>query len=804
MKKSYKNIFYLISVVLVIGLIMGCAKNISYSQMGWKLLPDIKNESLTIEYEGLSAILTDIKLCIMKDGKLVTLSGWTVEKQDNQMLTIETSKPEITTWQFIFTEEGLNINSSVNNSYITGVAPASGARIPARVASQDNGVIYNSLGFVSAKNIYNLFDRKTNIIIQFPRESDLTRNVANEEMMNVTFPLLPGRGSQGYKERTNRGIKTTQGVEISLILNYYTEKLGLKYYEPYWPQHPDRHPFKTAPTGWLSWYCYYMPANQEDMVKETDALTEKLKPYGLEYVQLDATFTRGEEANWLEWDKKNFPNGGKWLVKYIKNKGLKPGLWVNVYGANYENPAFGKNFPGGKYPENWFLHDKQGNVLNACCSADATVVQLDFSNPKVIQKHLKPLLETLVNDWGIEYLKDAGHGRWMWSFEENRARVCNPSLEGRSLYWKVQAVVRNIMGPENWILGCDAEGGADYYSLGFGPFDSNINTWADVYNIWEEFLWGGSTGTKMHLATMLSANYLNDIVLYNDPDATMIRPPLTMAEARNNVTSICLTGQSYTISDFIAQPSEERIKVLRERTRWGRNFPQIIKKLNAERTELYKKTMPAMDITPIDLYPYRSKAEYSPLPEGFPDVKNMPGALDLKVNAKSGVYDVVAVYNWSEGKSEKVISFADNLGLDSTINYLVFDFWSQELKGIFKKQFQTVVPVHGCRVFLIRALSNQPQLLATSRHITSAYSIKELEWDSTKSIFSGTSQTVADDVYSLFIHIPEGLIVSNVNANTVNLSFKTEPNGVLKVSFQGQKPPIDWTIEFLSEAKYDD
>ncbi|MBE9511113.1 MAG: alpha-galactosidase [Bacteroidetes bacterium] len=801
MNKFYKNVLCLISVVLIIILITGCSKINSYSQKGWKLLPDIKNESLTIEYEGLAVILKNTKLCLKKDGKIVELSDWTVKKQDNQMLTITTNKPEITTWQFIVTEGGLNINSSVNNSYITGIAPASGARIPARVASQDNGVIYNSLGFVSAKNIYNLFDRKTNIIIQFPRESELTRNVANEQLMNVTFPLLPGRGSQGYKERTNRGIKTTQGVEISLILNYYTEKLGLQHYEPYWPQHSDKHPFITAPTGWLSWYCYYMPAKQEDILKETDALAEKLKPYGLEYVQLDATFTRGEEANWLEWDKKNFPNGGKWLMQYIKNKGLKPGLWVNVYGANYENPAFGKKFPEGKYPENWFLHDKQGNVLNACCSADATVVQLDYSNPKVIQKHLKPLLETLVNDWGIEYLKDAGHGRWQWSFEENRVRVYDPSLEGRDLYWKVQDVVREIMGPGNWILGCDAEGGADYYSLGFGPFDSNINTWADVYNIWEEFLWGGSTGTKMHLATMLSANYLNDIVLYNDPDATMVRPPLTMAEAMNNVSSISLTGQSYTISDFMAQPSRERINVLRERTRWGRDFPQLIKKLSEERTKLYEKTMPAMDITPIDLFPYKSKAEYSPLPEGFPNVKNMPRALDLKVNAKSGIYDVVAVYNWSEEKSEKVVSFAEDLGLDSTKSYLVFDFWNQELKGIFKKQFQSIVPVHGCQIFLIRTLSNQPQLLATSRHITSAYSIKNLEWNLSKSILSGTSQTVANDVYSLFIYLPEGISVSNVETNAANLSFKTSPNGVLNVSFQGQKAPVDWTIEFLNEVK---
>jgi len=88
--------------------------------------------------------------------------------------------------------------------------------------------------------------------------------------MEVTFPLV-------------------DYIEISLIPNYYTEVLGLYHYEPYYPQYEDKHPFKRANTGWLNWYNYYMASNEEDMVKETDELARTLKPYGLEYVQLDAT-----------------------------------------------------------------------------------------------------------------------------------------------------------------------------------------------------------------------------------------------------------------------------------------------------------------------------------------------------------------------------------------------------------------------------------------------------------------------------------------------------------------------------------
>ena len=39
--------------------------------------------------------------------------------------------------------------------------------------------------------------------------------------------------------------------------------------------------------------------------------------------------------------------------------------------------------------------------------------------------------------------------------------------------------------------------------------------------------------------------------------------------------------------------------------------------------------------------------------------------LDLKVNAKSGVYDVVGMTNWRGETATRELSFADKLGLDA-------------------------------------------------------------------------------------------------------------------------------------------
>ena len=60
-------------------------------------------------------------------------------------------------------------------------------------------------------------------------------------------------------------------------------------------------------------------------------------------------------------------------------------------------------------------------------------------------------------------------------------------------------------------------------------------------------------------------------------------------------------------------------------------------------------TLPTMPILPIDLF---SRGTDMPLWDIFkhttPDsfIHNYPDILDLKVNAKSGVYDVVGLTNW--------------------------------------------------------------------------------------------------------------------------------------------------------------
>jgi len=730
---------------------------------GWTLQVKPRTNSLHISHKTLGPVLNDVRLYHQAGQETDPLTGWNVSA-DEQTLTITTSAPVETKWTFSPDSSGIDISTSDARGMIRGNAPAGEKRIPARTQIQDNDIMFTQMGLVSATNIHHLFDMPTDIMIQFPEPAALTRNTSNRTIMKTRFPVAEGK-------------------ELELLKNYYTEIVGLADHQktdfkPVYKPIPER--FKTAPTGWSSWYCYYMAPTGEDLWAETKAMAEKLKPYGLEYIQLDAAFTRGAEANWLNWTQSLYPKGGKAWFDQIRENGLKPGLWINIYGSNYTNPAM-----ANEYPEDFFLHDKNGDLSSACCSADSTVVRLDYTNPEVIETHLKPMFETLVKDWGLTYLKDAGWGTWMDFYEENRENAYDPDADSRNVYRKAQEAVREVMGDDNYILGCAMH----EIGVGFGYFDGS-RTGGDDYAQWTgEGHW--SEGMQTYFNSLFGANFLNGITWWSDPDDVMVRAPLNMEEGQTIVSSISLTGQAYMISDFIAQFSKERLQDFLSspyNKGWAERYPDLVQALPDKKLALYEQTMPAMPIKAMDLYPYKTKATCCPEPQSFPK------ALDLKVHAASGTYDVVALYNWAAQDTLRQLNMQNDLGLTGA-DYLAFDFWNKKLLGTFSGSIETRVPAHGTKALLLRKVAPHPQLLATSRHLTAAYSIQEMAWQEEENTLSGQSKTVPGDRYTLYIHVPEGMNVQNVEADAKTVMQEQKGN-VLEVSFTGQKKPVSWSLVF--------
>jgi len=114
------------------------------------------------------------------------------------------------------------------------------------------------------------------------------------------------------------------------------------------------------------------------------------------------------------------------------------------------------------------------------------------------------------------------------------------------------------------------------------------------------------------------------------------------------------------------------------------------------------------------------------------------------------------------------------------------------------------VEPHDTRVLLVHPAMNRPQLVGNSRHITGAYSVLDLAWDSSKSTLRGSVQPVPGDNHTLWVYVPEGVAVSRTRAATKGGSVvpvQHELNGSsLKVSFQGQREAVDWEVELTGSV----
>jgi hypothetical protein len=253
----------------------------------------------------------------------------------------------------------------------------------------------------------------------------------------------------------------------------------------------------------------------------------------------------------------------------------------------------------------------------------------------------------------------------------------------------------------------------------------------------------------------------------------------TLAEARTLVTYVSLTGVAYPLASVMPELPDERVGLL-------------------------KATMPTMPILPVDLFSRGTDAQWDTFKHTQPDfyIHNYPEILNVKVDAASGVYDIVGLTNWRSVTVERDLGLAEKLGLDPDQRYVVFDFWNQKLLGIYKNRLLARIEPHDTRVLFIHPLSNRPQLVGISRHISGAYSIQKLSWDEAARTLHGSSQTVRGDLYTLWFYVPDGVETLRVRALVQGreLPAKHERDGnSLMIRFDGQQSPVDWEVAFTQK-----
>ena len=765
---------------------------VTVSAEGWTVTA--QSGTLTVTHEKLGVLMRDLHLQIRDARGPQVLSGWTAEQSGPNQLSLRTVQPR-TGWVIELRRNALKFSSTTHGARLAARVPAPPTRGPARLIDPSGApvdwvgtnevksgyggsetlnpsflprtnadVMYFSLGNVASPAFHALFDRPSDIAIDFTDASEMARNTEDASLLDLSLPI-PGN------------------VVIRLTPDYFTQALGVPYYVPF-----DDSYFKTAPMVWSSWTSYYEAVREEDMVRNTDWLAANLKPYGFQYVQLDDGYDSGQVAgkrgdhSWIEnWNKNTFPHGPEWLTAYIKNKGLRPGIWLvpNSYANATE-----------QHPD-WYLRDKRGNFV-----LDYSTPALDSTNPAVVG-HLQRLFRTL-GDWGFEYYKfDGEHALPRYAPPVDRTKLYDTKVDSLVNYRDRLKVIRDTIGPKVFIEGCPA--GTPLNGIGF--FNSYF-TGHDLYNNWQGMY---------ALFSSINANaFLNHIVVYVMPgeglelgapatveETAKKRPPIvietartredpltgfgtTLAEARTLVSYVSLTGVAYPLASVMPELPEERVRLL-------------------------KATMPTMPILPVDLFSRGTDAQWDKFKHVQPDyyVHNYPEILDVKVNATPGVYDVVALTNWRSAAEARRVDLKEKLGLAADRDYVVFDFWAQAELGVVKKTFNINVEPHDTRVLFFHPLLDRPQVVGMSRHISGSFSLQRVAWDTAQRTLSGTSETVAKDPYTLWIHLPSGVQVAQAKARSgghdVGVTQKVSGNSLM-IRFDAQPAPVEWEVAFTARA----
>src|SRR5579871_789554 len=494
------------------------------------------------------------------------------------------------------------------------------------------------------------------------------RDGTNSDLFIMTLGNVETPLADGVFDPVKDKVQLKDGTTKS---NYYRDVLGVKFYQAL-----DKSKYPLPPSGWCSWYYYYNRVTADEVKQNTDWIAANLKDYGAQYVQIDdgwqGTGARDSARNWELINTNHFPDGMASVAKYIEARGLKPGLWIAPHGQSSD--AFVRANPGV------FLLTSNGTTASDTWEGKYL---LDPTSPAA-ETYLANLFKRL-SGWGFNYFKIDGQPIVVDEYAKKANYMMSPSSNAAALYRKTLGTIRDAIGPDRYLLGC---WGIPVEGAGIM---NGSRTGGDVV-----LGWGGF---QVALRPTLQFYYLHNIVWYSDPDALLVRSPLTLEQARVWATLEGLTGQALMSSDRLTD-------------------------LGTERVELLRRVYPATDIRPLDLFP----------------TERYKRIWDLKVSHLGRQYDVVGVFNFDTDKGDQVYLNWKELGIAEAKRVHVFDFWNQEYLGAWPEGIAVPTQPTSCRVLTLLPDNGSIQLISTSRHITQGpVELKKLSGNATGNSFTGIS-----------------------------------------------------------------
>lgn len=259
-------------------------------------------------------------------------------------------------------------------------------------------------------------------------------------------------------------------------------------------------PKATAPicNGYTTWYNYYPNINDKIVTQDLEALSAV--DADIDIFQIDDGY-QTNVGDWLSVDPKKFPCGMKVVADKIHKKGMKAGIWLAPFGAQYVS-EIAKNHP------DWIIRDKKGRPVR-CGLNWGGFYALDIENPEA-REYIRHFFDVILNDWGYDLVK--------LDFLYAAAIVPNHNKTRGQLMCEAMDFLRECVGDKQ-ILGCGvplfpAFGKVDYCRIG-----------ADMGLKWKSqtFTHRENVSTTHTLCNTIFRRALDGRAFRNDPDVFLLR-----------------------------------------------------------------------------------------------------------------------------------------------------------------------------------------------------------------------------------------------------------------------------------------
>lgn len=456
--------------------------------------------------------------------------------------------------------------------------------------------------------------------------------------------------------------------------------------------------------GWCSWFYTLTQVSQDEVMANTAFAAEHLKPYGLEYIQIDEGYQRWHG----DWEgNERLPNGMKWLAGRIKAYGFKAGLWISPYVIEEPTKLF------REHPD-WLLKRRDGSLQRignwpegAAPPPDENPKRycLDITHPGAA-KWLHDLVDTIVNDWGYEMIK-IDFAAWSIFAAE---RFHDPTMSAAAAYRKGMEIMRNAAGDKCHILECGPG------AITTGLIDS-MRIEADINygfhdKAWDTYFIDPSSSA----AAAAKRYYFHKRTWINDVDH-LCMDLLTDQQSEAAATLIAFSGGNLFSGDRLTQ-------------------------LESSKLEILKKITPSLGeaAVPVELFEHETRYAFA-----------------MKVARPFAQWNLLAVFNPDlKNTITRKFSF-ERLGLDPQRTYIAFDFWKQQLVGEVRGgEIEVAVEPGSVTLLALHERSGTPQFVSTDRHVSQGgIEVEDLHWDVATKTLSGTSTGPLHSSHQVFVYVPD-------------------------------------------------